>query len=331
MNPGQKKFIQYFLIVAVGGFFLYFVFKGTDWASMWSKISSADLYWLSHGMVVSILSHWIRGYRGTLMYDALGYKIGATNSFYAVMVGYMMNYVIPRAGEVSRCASLAKSNGLPIEKSLGTVVTERLVDMLMLLLILGLILIFQFDLIYNFIVENNKNNAAQSSNPGSSSLKWILLAAGVIVALTLLVFRKKIMSHPLVQKLKTGFIDGLLSIKHMKKPGLFVFLSFAIWACYVLMMYFCLFALPQTAHLGFLECLTVFAIGTIGMVLPAPGAGAGSYHFFVMSGLMLFGISREDGVAYATLVHGFQMILLILAGLVCSALVLHNQKVHPVS
>lgn len=123
-----------------------------------------------------------------------------------------------------------------------------------------------------------------------------------------------------------GFGEGLLSIRKVKKPILFLILSIAIWFCYVLMMYFCLFAMEATSSLSFMDCLTVFVIGSLGMIIPAPGAGAGTYHFAVMQSLLLFGVAETDGIAYATIVHGIQMILLLAIGAVCSLLVLAQHK-----
>jgi uncharacterized membrane protein YbhN (UPF0104 family) len=141
--------------------------------------------------------------------------------------------------------------------------------------------------------------------------------------------RKKIIAHPLLQKIVVvckGFAEGLLSIRKINNPLLFLLLSIGIWICYVLMMYFCLFAMQATAHLSFMDCLTVFVIGSIGMIIPAPGAGAGTYHFAVMQSLLLFGVAQADGIAYATIVHGVQMILLLAIGGVCSLLVLAQQQ-----
>lgn len=322
MSSQLKKVIQFAIILLVGGFFIYIAFKGTDWNDLLLKISDANWVWLSIGMLVSLLSHWVRGYRATLMYDAMNYKVSNKNSFYAVIIGYMMNYFIPRAGEVSRCASLSKTDGLPVEKGLGSVVTERLVDMAILLLIAGLIFLIQFDLIIGFIQNANNNIDAESSN--NSYIKYVLLGLIVISALSTFILRKKLMQTPLylrIVSLFQGFADGLLSIRHLKNPGLFILLSILIWSCYILMMYFCMFSMEATASLSFSDCLTVFLIGTIGVVLPAPGAGAGTYHFFVMQSLLLFGVSKEDGIAYATLVHGGQMFLLIILGIIVSVII----------
>ena len=277
-------------------------------------------------MGVSIFSHYIRAYRATLLYDVLNYHVKVQNSFYAVMIGYMMNYIIPRAGEVSRCAALTKTDDIPVTKSLGTVVTERIFDMVILLLILLIVFFFQFDLLVDFINRSFQSGETTSSGP---NIKIVLLALVAAGALFFYLIRKKLATNPLFIKimgLLLGFGEGLMSIRKVKKPILFIVLSVLIWLCYVLMMYFCLFAMEATSHLNFMDCLTVFVIGSLGMIIPAPGAGAGTYHFAVMQSLLLFGVSESDGIAYATIVHGVQMILLLAIGAVCSLLVLAQHK-----
>jgi glycosyltransferase 2 family protein len=323
-----KKAIQYGIILLVGGLFLYFVFKDTNWADLFQKMSSANLYWLALGVFISLISHWIRAYRATLLYDAMHFKISATHSFYAVLIGYMMNYIIPRAGEVSRCAALSKTDDLPVEKSLGSVVTERIVDMFLLILVLGGIFLIQFDLISQFLKDTFENKK-EIGKVDEFSWKFILLIGLITIAIPLFSFRKKLAQSPLVIrlfKMVQGFGDGLLSIRHVKNPAIFISLSVLIWIGYILMMYVCLFSLEATSHLNFVDCLTVFAIGTIGVVLPAPGAGAGTYHFFVMQSLLLYGVSKEDGIAYATMVHGIQMIVLLILGAIASIIVMGKQK-----
>lgn len=326
MSKSVKNIIQYAIILGIGGVFLFYVFNGIDWSDQLQRIKSANPYWLTLGMSISLLSHWFRAYRATMLYDALNYKISTKNSIYAVLIGYLVNYFIPRAGEVSRCAALSKTDGIPMEKSLGSVVTERVVDMFILLIILLVIVVLQIDLIKQFVESYSGLNEQSASN---GTLKFVIL--GVIVGglAAVYFFRKRISGFPLVQRfilLLKGFGEGLLSIKDVKNPILFVILSILIWVGYILMMYFCLFALESTANLSFVDCLTVFAIGTIGVVLPAPGAGAGTYHFFVMQSLLLFGVQKEDGIAYATLVHGTQMVFLIVFGLIASFIVFLQKK-----
>jgi uncharacterized protein (TIRG00374 family) len=300
-------------------------------------MANANLYWLTLGVLISLVSHWLRALRATQLYSAMQYEVSVTHSFYAVLVGYMMNYIIPipRAGEVSRCASLSKTDDVPVEKSLGSVVTERLVDMVLLLLILSGTFIFQFDLISKFLIEAKNSIISKFTsllNLNNENLFLMKITLIIFLALTIIVivkYRRKISQSKLflrVFDLVQGFGDGLLSIRHLKNPFLFIILSVLIWVGYILMMYFCLFSMESTAHLNLLDCLTVFAIGTIGIVIPAPGGGAGSYHLAVASTLLLYGVNWEDGIAYATMVHALQMIVILVLGSIASLLVFSKQK-----
>lgn len=295
---------------------MYFVFKGIEWKELSQKLKGANYYWIALGMFVGVISHWVRAWRATALYMPLGFTVTSLRSFYAVMVGYLVNYIIPRAGEVSRCAVLNKTDDLPVQKTLGTVITERIVDMAILVLILLLVFFMNAQLIVQYVNEQWQSRAGIS--PSGNKL---LLAGMVLVAFVAGWFLlKKLAAHPIVMKIKqilTGFAEGLLSIRSVANPVLFIFQSMVIWLCYILMMYFCLFALNATSALTFYDTLVVFAIGTIGMIIPAPAAGAGTYHFAVMQSLMLFGVSESDGIAFATLVHGVQMIVLMAIGIVC--------------
>lgn len=324
MSTPIKKYVQLTAIFAIGAAFLYFVFKGTNWSDLWQKFTHANYWWIGLGLGISLVSHWFRAYRATMLYEALGYRVSTINSLHAVLIGYFINYFIPRGGEVSRCAALTKTNHVPLEKGLGSVITERLVDMLLLVIILGLVFLLQFEVIVNYI----NTNINQGSATGSGYLKYLLLGVGAALALGVYLLRNQLtkiaLFNKLLDKLK-GFLIGLLSIRQVKKPIRFIILSAGIWFCYILMMYFCLFALDATSNLTFAQCLTVFAMGTIGIVIPAPGAGAGTYHFAVMQGLLLFGVAQEDGIAYATIVHGAQMVLFILLGSISSLAILGKQ------
>ncbi len=326
MSKSIKNILKLALVFGIGFVFLYFVFEDVDWDAQLNKMLNAHLGWLSFGIGLSVVSHWLRAYRANLLYKAIGYQVSHSNSFMAVIVGYMFNYFIPRAGEVSRCASLLKTSQLPIDKSLGTVVTERIVDLLMLVLVLALIFLLQFEIIWNFISAYTPH-----SNEGFSNIQLVGISAALIVLVVLVFKWKQVVSSKPIQKLMAllqGFKEGVTSIFKLEQPVLFLILSLAIWAGYILMMYFCLFALEATSQLSFIDCLTVFAIGTIGVVLPAPGAGAGTYHFFVTQALLLFSVPKADGLAYATLVHGSQMILLIVLGLVASIVIMVQKRKH---
>ncbi len=330
MNSSLKKTIQYFIVLAIGGAFLWFVFAGTDWTELWSKIKNADYYWISLGMAIGIFSHYLRGLRAVLMYEPLGYKVPVKHSFYAVLIGYFINYIIPRAGELSRCAALYKTDDIPVNKSLGTVVAERAFDLLLLVFILSFTTLAQLDFI-DEVATKLSSEPMRATEPRSFylSIKFMLLAFVVIVGSVFLLFRKLLLAVPLVKKvlvLAKGFWEGIMTVRKIRKPSLFWIYSSGIWFGYLMMMYCCLKGMDATNELGMMACATVFALGCVGIVIPAPAAGAGTYHYFIILALSLYNVPREDALAYATLVHGAQMILLMLLGAISSVMVLLVQR-----
>ncbi|MSQ78511.1 MAG: flippase-like domain-containing protein [Flavobacteriaceae bacterium] len=330
MNKSLKKTIQYSSILAIGGAFLWFVFAGTDWTELWSKIINANYYWISLGMAIGIVSHYLRGLRAVLLYEPMGFKVPVKHSFYAVLIGYFINYIIPRAGELSRCASLYKTDDIPVNKSLGTVVAERAFDLLLLVLILSFITLSQLDLINKVITKlGGETESVTEPRNFYLSIKFMLLVFVVVTGSVFLLFRKRLLAVPLVQKvlvLAKGFWEGIMTVRKVSKPSLFWIYSSGIWLGYLMMMYCCLKGMDATNQLGIMACATVFALGCVGIVIPAPAAGAGTYHYFIILALSMYDIPREDALAYATLVHGAQMILLIGLGAVSSVMVLLVQR-----
>jgi uncharacterized membrane protein YbhN (UPF0104 family) len=202
--------------------------------------------------------------------------------------------------------------------------------MVILLLILAVVFFLQFELLSNFLQKTfTSGDGADSSASTGFILKIVLAVIVVAGGASFFLLRRKLAANPLFAKVLEvlkGFGEGLLSIRNVRNPFLFLLLSVLIWVAYILMMYFCLFSMEATKDLGFMDCVTVFAIGAIGIVIPAPGAGAGTYHFAIMQSLLLFGVPATDGIAYATIVHGVQMVLMLIIGAICSLLVLSMQK-----
>lgn len=329
MSSLTKKIIQYTVIFGIGIAFLYFVFNGTDWKETGERLKEANYNWIILGLGVSVISHWLRAYRATMLYEAMNYRVSTANSLYAVFIGYFINYIIPRGGEISRCASLYKTDRVPVEKTLGTVIVERLLDIVITVLILVLVVVLQFDVIYRYIDTNLKLGSGTGG-----SLKYTLMGSLVILVTLFFLFRKKLVALPVYQKiirLLEGFVQGFSSIREVRSPLVFIVLSILIWICYIFMMYLCLFSLEETAHLSFSQCLTVFAMGTIGVVIPAPGAGAGTYHYAIIQGLLLYNVSEEYGKVYAIIIHTSQMLMFIALGGISSIIVLFKTRRQAVS
>jgi uncharacterized protein (TIRG00374 family) len=226
------------------------------------------------------------------------------------MVGYLINLVIPRGGEISRSYNLYKLEKTPIETSFGTVVVERIVDLCCLFVLLLLSFGLEWDNLLLFFEHIGIGKSSVSI--AIPAWVWIGLVALSIFGFFIFTFRK----HEKVKKIIGGFKEGLLAVLKLERKGLFLFYSLIIWILYFLMTYSVMLAFEQTSGLGPGAVLIIFAIGAIAMAIPLPG-GLGSYHTLMPIGLvMIYQIPRTDAVSFVFVFHGWQTLVMILGGLI---------------
>ena len=257
-----------------------------------------------------MLSHVLRALRWKLLLEPAGYQVSTTASFLSLMICYLVNLVVPRGGEVSRSLNLWKLEKVPAEVSFGTVVTERLIDVVCLLTLVA----FSFWMEWSKLNAFLKDKLSAVTLPGEDLFFWISLVLIVIIALFIL-FRFASRNEKL-KKLFSGFRSGMATIFKMRNYGLFIFYSLAIWFLYFLTTYWVIEAFDQTAHLGISAVFTVFALGSVAMAVPLPG-GTGSYHTLVPLGLVtLYGLAQSDAVALVFIFHALQTLIMIAAGVI---------------
>ena len=275
---------------------------------IWKAWEKSDKMYLLLMAVAVMISHTIRAERWRLILVPTNNYIGLGNSFLSVMVGYLINLVIPRGGEVSRCYNLYKLENTPVEVSFGTVVVERIVDVICLFVII----------VISFIIEWTKLETFIATLPFVSTKGisiWIFVGLIIFIGISVggFFFIRK---NEKFKKLFLGFKEGLVAVFHLEKKALFIFYSIAIWVLYFFMTYFVIKAFPETSSLGFSAVMTLFAIGAIAMAAPLPG-GAGSYHTIVPLGLvMLYNLPKADAIAFVFIFHGWQTIISIAVGLI---------------
>jgi len=318
MPPRLKLVLQYTVIILITVLLIWFSLKGltvSEGENKWDYIlrtwKIADKGWLMLMLGFAIMSHIIRAIRWKMLLSSTGNQVKLSNSFLSLMVGYLVNLVIPRGGEVSRCYNLYKLNKVPVDVSFGTVVVERVVDLICLALLI----------ILAFVLESKKLFAFVETLPiqlsGSSKIKTILYLGVVglvsLVLLYILLSRNKKIKATL-SKIWQGVKTGLLSVFRLKQKGLFIFYSLFIWFLYFFMSFCVIKAFPATEHLGFSAVISLFGIGSIAMAAPLPG-GTGSYHVLVPQGLsFLYAIQLKDAVALTFIFHGWQTFIMIIAG-----------------
>ena len=280
--------------------------------------------WILLSLVIGLLSHMSRTIRWQMLVEPMGKRPGFVNTFLAVMIGYLANLAIPRMGEVSRCVVLSRHENISFTGLVGTVVAERFLDIISLLLSLMLVFIFQYDIIASFVSNTMDFSNMQSSFSTPTPYLILFLILG-----SFWLFRHKIKSSRIffkVQGLWGKFKEGFLSFKKVKHFGWFIFHSVVIFLFYFLMMYVCFFALPYTSHLTPMAGLLVFVFGTLGMLAPVQG-GIGPWHFMVITALKAYGISLADAGIFALVVHGALNAMIVVAGfLSLLAIPLLNKK-----
>lgn len=298
-----KKISQYLISLALAGGLLYFVFKDIDLQDLGAKFQSADYTWVFLTALVQLIAHISRGYRWKLLIEPSGYNPSTYRTTLAVLIGYLINLVLPRAGELARCGSLAKMEQVPFEKSFGAVVAERLMDVVILALLIVLNLLLEFDRIQGFFWQLAGEKFRSPGLVIGVGVGGVgLLVVGYVIVRR---FGQSWLANPFLAKVWAwlmGLWDGFSGIFRMKRPGAFFLHTVIIWVMYYLMTYFLCQALPETKHLSYLAVLTILVMGTIGMAAPTVG-GIGSYHFLVGQIVVLYGLSQSDGIALATFLH----------------------------
>jgi uncharacterized protein (TIRG00374 family) len=276
----------------------------------------ANYFYIFLSLIISLFGYWARAYRWKYSLQHLGYQTNFKNDFMSVCVSYFMNLTIPRSGEITRAALLKKYENVPFDKGFGTIVAERIVDLILFLLFVGLAFVLQFEKLYNFIKEK------------IAFEKIILfgiigLILGVIFLLIWIYAEWKI-----IKKIKnkfSGLIEGMLSIVMMKDKWKYIFFSFLIWFSYLLMFYIPIYALPETENIGFDIVIMGFIFGSLAVGFTNGGLGA--YPLAIAMIFSLYGISNEIGTAFGWLAWTSQTILTIILGLLSYAfLPLYNKK-----
>ncbi len=279
----------------------------------------ADYSWVLFSIFIGILSHITRALRWKILLQPMNYNPSLKNSFLAVMVGYFANLGIPRSGEVARCSILYKEEGIPVNKSFGTVIVERSIDMVLFFSLFFITFLTEYSRLDVYIrthiypaIDGKFSFISTNMLVGK-----LLLGISILIIILYFIFRKKIKNSQFFQKifkLFQGLWEGLKSISKIKNPLLFVFYSLLIWLFYYLMIYTCLFSLPQTSNLGMSAALTVLVLGSIGIMI-TPG-GIGLYPVIVAQTLVLYGITKESGYgdAIGWITWSAQTLMIIVVG-----------------
>ncbi len=319
MSKHWKDILKVVIFLGIGFFFIYwFLLKldGSEKEAIWQSFLSAQWSWVVFAMIISILSHLIRALRWQLLFKPLDHHPSLNHTFGAVMVAYLANLAVPRLGEVMRCAMLRSGDKIPLEKSLGTVVTERIIDMMMFVVIVLLAFLLMFSDVKDFLYDSLSEKF--DTLPTMAGIAGAGVAALVLLFVLYKIFKEKLMQIGLFRKvveLMKGCVDGVKSIFHLgpKALSLFVIYSLAIYFLYIAGGWVLIQAFSETAHLGFQTAFVIYLFGSVGMMITQGGLGA--YPVLVWQALTLYGVSEATGLACGWLLWGSQQAVVLALGL----------------
>lgn len=320
-----KTFLTIVISLAIAALFMWFALKGMEFKKIAGYFSKANYLWVFAASIFGILAYWFRAVRWNLLLEPMGYEISTSNSFWTISFGYLMNLTIPRSGELARSTALFGVENVPVEKSFGTIILERVVDLICMMGFLGLTLIFKykaFVAFYDYVTKQKEQSGVESSN----SKLYIVAGIFAVFAILFFLFRKKLSQFSIYQKVidfGKGIIHGLTSIFKMKQKGKFIAYTLGIWVSYYLAAYLVCFALPETSQFTFADGFFIIVVGTLGMMVPASG-GIGAFHFALKIGIMALFLSMgknpeeggEVGLSYAFISHTMQLVIMLVMGVI---------------
>ncbi|MFO8000927.1 MAG: lysylphosphatidylglycerol synthase transmembrane domain-containing protein [Marinilabilia sp.] len=304
--------LRIIFFLTLGVLILWWLYKDQDPEELTNILKRDVSYgWIVLSLILGLFSHFSRTMRWRMLIEPAEKKVGLFNTFLAVMIGYLANLAIPRMGELSRCAVLSRYEKVSFSRLVGTVVTERILDIVLLLISLLLMILLQYNLFLDVI--NNRIDTSHLNKMITSP--WAALVLLLIISLPF-IFRKNLVKSRVFFKIRSlwdKFREGMFSYRKVKNKPLFFFHTFLIFFLYFLMIYVCFFAFPFTRDLGPAAGLSIFVLGSFGMVAPVQG-GIGPWHFMVITALLFFGIKGSEAAAFALLVHGSMNALIVVTG-----------------
>ncbi|SMO66034.1 hypothetical protein SAMN06265379_104143 [Saccharicrinis carchari] len=306
--------VKFVIYLCIGGFLLWFVYRNYDMKEIKATLGQGiNYWWLLLSMVIGLLSHFSRTIRWQMLIEPIEKKTRLSNTFFAVMIGYFANLLIPRMGEISRCGVLSRYENISVSKLIGTVVVERLSDLIMLLFCIALVLGLQFNLVSDFLSENT--DFSSFAQLFTSVWTYVILLSIVLALRLLKKWFAKTSPYKKLKGLWAKFSEGFLAVKNIKNKWAFVLHTLFIWLMYFFMIYVSFFAFEFTSHLSLIAGLTTFVLGSLGMVAPVQG-GMGPWHFMVIATLQMYGIVENEGAAFALIVWSSVNAMIVLMGLI---------------
>lgn len=335
MNKRFRTILQYFFFFGLGIFLVWWSVKdltGNDKSQIKASLQTARYWLLIPVFGILFLSHFIRAIRWKLLMEPLGYNPSTTNTVFAIFIGYLANQAVPRLGEVLKCTVLARYEKIPADKLIGTIILERVIDAITLLIVFGITLAIQpdiysqlIDTIFNPVtIEKEKEGGHKTI---SSSLLAIIIGAVIMVALFIWMIKNKKNFNDLgllFKRIGQSIWQGVSAIQHLKKRWFFIFLTLSMWTLYLAGGYIGFRALQETQHYGINEAFTVLSAGSVGMIV-TPG-GIGAYAYLLQKTMQMYGLNEGIALAFGWILWLAQTTVIVVGGLISFVFIPYYNK-----
>jgi uncharacterized protein (TIRG00374 family) len=330
MRKTITSVIQYVFFLGLGLFLLWFTTRhlsDEEVSMMKQSLRDANYLLIIPAMVMLLASHYSRALRWKILMEPLGFRPSSTNTFFAVMLGYFFNLLVPRLGEVMKCTLLARYEKTPVDKLIGTMVAERAFDFICLLIVIFLTIVLQIDLVGEYASAELSKLFKGNLNGG----RIITILTVAVAALLLVRFILHRFAHisiiGKVKKIIKGIWEGLTSVRHVKQKAAFFLHTVFIWSMYLMSIRMGFYAMEPVSHLGITPSFTILSFGSLAMIVTQGGIGA--YQLAVQKTLVLYNVSEVAGLAYGWLLWLVQTVMVLGVGLICLILLpIYNRKPH---
>ncbi|MBP9186871.1 MAG: flippase-like domain-containing protein [Bacteroidia bacterium] len=314
------KWLKSILLSVLGLLLLWLALRNLPLQQLGAQLKQANYWLIIPVFVVTLLGYIVRIKRWQLLYNNLQFKVPFKTMWVALCAGYLVSYVVPRGGEITRCLIVKRYNNVPFTQSIASVIVERLTDTFCLLFLIVSILVFNVHQTSSFFMDN-------IIQPITNTLHFNGILFVVILGIAALVggyflINKKVSNSTWVNQ----FIDALKSMVLLKQKWFYFLFTSLIWVGYFLMTYIWIFAFDESHSLNAQQVFVVMIIGTIGKSVPIQGGGMGAYHYLVAQAFLLFGVSLVVGNALAIIIHGTQTLFTLITGSTAYLMLMYDEK-----
>ena len=309
-----NKISQVILSLLLAGAILYWMYRDFDFSHI-SRVMThgMDWTWMLLSFPFGILAQAFRGWRWRQTLEPMGEHPRKSVAVYSIFISYASSLLIPRIGELSRCAVLKRWDRVSLPKSLGTVVTERAIDSALVAIITGVTFLWQLPVFTNFF-NRTGTRLDQILTHFTKAGWWVTIICAIAIIILCFFILRRLSIYNKVKNTFYGLWAGVISVKNVRNMPLFILFTLAIWGSYFLHYYLTFFCFDATSHLGAACALVTFIVGSIAVIVPTPN-GAGPWHFAVKTMLILYGVSSNDALYFVLIVHTIQTLLVVALGI----------------